>query len=313
MPNRSIKGLPELPVVYQYVGADYPGAHAQPIQPWTLNVYDVTFLHFHNLIEIGYCSSGEGICYVEDKAYPFRAGDIQIVFPFQQHFSKSTGDMPSTWRWLNVDGTALLTRMGMTDMTVLDCVSNQERGVSGIIDREKYPMICTLAKKMVREVFEPKADRINASEYYGACFCMLITELYEISGKSQAVFNRNDKLLKEIAPALLSIRNAVDAGLVPEVATLHEMCAVSMATFRRKFKAAVGMSAKDYVTACRMQRAGRLLLSTYDKVIEVASQCGFAEVSGFNRCFQKYMGLSPSDYRKRHGQLEFLHPEQWRS
>lgn len=298
MPNRSEMKLPELPVIYEYVKANYPAYPPIKKVPGELQIFDVTFLHFHNLIEIALCVEGEGICYVDGEAYPFRTGDVQIVFPFQRHLSKSTGDHPSRWHWLNVDGAELMTRVGFADVAAVDRKISQEMGLCGIIDREKYPGICKLATDMVREVFAPDENRIYRMEYLGACFYMLLMELCQASRELPKIAARQDSTLKEIAPALLEIRNAVNAGHLPEVGKLSELCGMSPASLRRKFKTAVGVAARDYIAACCIHRACRLLSCTDWKIIEISDQCGFQDISGFNRCFLKYVGMTPREYRR---------------
>lgn len=297
MQNRS--EILSLPVIYQYVSAhypQYPAAYSHPVQ---LQIYDVTFLHFHNLIEIGLCVGGEGICYVDGEEHAFREGDVQIIFPFQSHLHMNTGDTPSRWYWLNVDGTELLTKAGFTDVVLIDRVINQEMGVFGILDRDSYPGICQLAVTLVREVYDPQPERIHRLEYYASLFFMLLMELCEVSGQFRKIAPKGSQRLKEIAPALLRIKSDVDHGVQPEVAALPELCGMSMASFRRKFKTAVGVSPKEYITACCVHRVCKLLLGTDEKVIEISSKCGFRSVSSLNRCFYKYTGMSPSEFRKR--------------
>ena len=152
---------------------------------------------------------------------------------------------------------------------------------------------------MVREVFLPQPNRLHRMEYYSACFYMLLTELCEVSGEIPQIASRQDNALKDIAPALLEIRNAVNAGQLPEVAELPGLCGMSSASLRRKFKAAVGVTAKEYITACSIHRACRLLTGTGWKMIEISAACGFQDISGFNRCFLKYAGMTPSEYRRQ--------------
>lgn len=66
----------------------------------------------------------------------------------------------------------------------------------------------------------------------------------------------------------------------------------------RIFKRETGVSFREYCNGVRMQRAAELLTSTRDKVIDVAFECGFNNVSYFNRLFQRTYGVSPSEYRK---------------
>ena len=66
----------------------------------------------------------------------------------------------------------------------------------------------------------------------------------------------------------------------------------------RIFKKETGVSFREYCNGVRMQRAAELLKGTRDKVIDVAFECGFNNVSYFNRLFQRNYGVSPSEYRK---------------
>ena len=81
----------DLPAVYVDADAyDYSDPARIDRRAVPLEIYEVDYLHYHSTMEIGLCDSGEGFCYVEDNIYPFRAGDVQIVFPFQRHLSRST-------------------------------------------------------------------------------------------------------------------------------------------------------------------------------------------------------------------------------
>ena len=44
--------------------------------------YDIKYLHFHNVTEIGMCISGSGICCIEGNEQKYNAGDVQIIFPY---------------------------------------------------------------------------------------------------------------------------------------------------------------------------------------------------------------------------------------
>ena len=62
--------------------------HNHTVLPWPLEVFEVNYLHYHDTLELGLCVSGNGICRVEDREFPFMPGDTQIIFPFQRHLSK---------------------------------------------------------------------------------------------------------------------------------------------------------------------------------------------------------------------------------
>ena len=64
------------------------------------------------------------------------------------------------------------------------------------------------------------------------------------------------------------------------------------------FKKVSGLSVMDYVTQHRLSHAKRLLLTTDDKVLEVALQAGFGSSSRFYEAFTQWCGQTPRQYRK---------------
>ncbi len=48
----------------------------------------------------------------------------------------------------------------------------------------------------------------------------------------------------------------------------------------------------------RLKKAEDLLISTQKTIIDIAFSCGFKSLRSFNRNYQQYFGLSPSEFRK---------------
>ena len=75
--------------------------------------------------------------------------------------------------------------------------------------------------------------------------------------------------------------------------------AMSRSALYRKFKHEVNFSPAEYISRCRMERAGELLLETTLSVAKVAQMTGFKQVSTFTRSFQRYYGHNPTEHRNR--------------
>ena len=67
----------------------------------------------------------------------------------------------------------------------------------------------------------------------------------------------------------------------------------------RLFKKEMGMNFHQYCLQLRLKKAETLLLSTSNKIIDIALECGFNNISYFNRAFKAQYGLSPSEYTIR--------------
>ena len=65
----------------------------------------------------------------------------------------------------------------------------------------------------------------------------------------------------------------------------------------RRFKHYTGKTLTQYVIERRIREAMLLLRTTSEKVIHIAHECGFADVSFFNRKFRKLTQTTPRDYR----------------
>ncbi|MCD7750364.1 MAG: AraC family transcriptional regulator [Lachnospiraceae bacterium] len=65
-----------------------------------------------------------------------------------------------------------------------------------------------------------------------------------------------------------------------------------------QFKQITGFSFTQYVQMTRVSNAQALLISCDDSITDIALQCGFTSFSQFNRVFNKFVGKSPSLFRK---------------
>jgi AraC-like DNA-binding protein len=78
---------------------------------------------------------------------------------------------------------------------------------------------------------------------------------------------------------------------------LAEHARLSPYHFLRTFEQATGVTPHQYVLRSRLRAAAQRLADTRDKIVEVALDCGFADLSNFNRAFRAEFGMSPRDYR----------------
>lgn len=80
-----------------------------------------------------------------------------------------------------------------------------------------------------------------------------------------------------------------------EVAKLVSMTEVS---FSRFFKSKTGITFIDSLLELRLGQASRMLIDTSDSVAEIAYECGFNNISNFNRLFKKKKGCTPKEFRE---------------
>lgn len=68
--------------------------------------------------------------------------------------------------------------------------------------------------------------------------------------------------------------------------------------FSRWFRHATGQRFAAFVNETRITRACRALVTSTDRVVDIAATVGFDSLSNFNRQFQRLMGVSPTEHRR---------------
>ena len=100
---------------------------------------------------------------------------------------------------------------------------------------------------------------------------------------------------RRVAAALRRIESQQGAGL--SLDALAAEAAVSPFHFLRIFEQVIGMTPGQYMLSMRLRRAAVRLRRSSDAIATVALDCGFDDLSTFNRQFRRATGLPPGAYR----------------
>ena len=73
---------------------------------------------------------------------------------------------------------------------------------------------------------------------------------------------------------------------------------VSSFYFQKIFSILCGFTVGEYIRSRRLALAGSELLSTDEKIIDIALKYGYDSPEGFTRAFARFHGITPSDVRK---------------
>ena len=84
---------------------------------------------------------------------------------------------------------------------------------------------------------------------------------------------------------------------------LSSMVGMTPTSFSRFFKLRTGKNLSDYITDIRIGHASRFLTDSTTSIAEICYECGFNNISNFNRMFRKKKNCTPKEFReyyKRH-------------
>jgi transcriptional regulator GlxA family with amidase domain len=87
------------------------------------------------------------------------------------------------------------------------------------------------------------------------------------------------------------------------VAQMVAISGLAERTFKRRFAQATGMGPLDYVHHVRLEEAKQMLEAGDSSIESIAFEVGYSDASFFNRLFRRKVLMSPTQYRRRFGDL----------
>lgn len=88
-----------------------------------------------------------------------------------------------------------------------------------------------------------------------------------------------------------------------EIASLVGMTPVALSRF---FSHKTGRSLSDYIIDIKLGHTTRLLVNSTHTVSEICYECGFNNISNFNRIFKRKRGCSPKEFRENYGKKKSI-------
>ena len=142
----------------------------------------------------------------------------------------------------------------------------------------------SLMKTMEQNFTEAECVRVaNIMETY---ILFLLEQYGDTMEKSFSALIENLKIYIE--------ENLLQDISMPQLATLF---GYNEKYLGRLFKTKTGQSISEYCNTRRVSIAKKLLRTTRQRIADIAGQCGFNNVTYFNRIFKKVTGRSPQEYR----------------
>ncbi len=253
-------------------------------------------LHYHPLTEIGICLSGSGESIIGNRQYRYSAGCIHIIPQDLPHISNSDKGTESRWIFISIDPVALIKGVGMLsrDYAPLLCECGDLQAV--VLEDGECPEIEESIHAVIKSA--GSTDKYTDISLRLTLIQFLISLTRVSTGTSQGSRNATHRTQGRIAPALDSITANLDSSDELSEDKLATMCSVSVATLRRLFKKHTGYSPKAFIIRSRMAHAEYLLRKTSLSVLDISGYVGYGDISGFNRTFKSFFGMSPLQYRK---------------
>ncbi len=253
---------------------------------------NINNLHFHNLLEIGYCHYGDGELVIEEDIHRFGGEMISCIPANFLHTTKSDTGVKAFWEYIYISPENMLKQWGKSAQETRNIMETINQRAF-FVNADEIPMISTL----VRTIFEEMQYK---NTYHQECVrglvYSLLFEIARYNGKRESrVPGRNISLQLENAIDYVEEKYAEAFKIID----LANKCHMSETHFRRIFQEKMNMTPIEYVNFVRVKKACELIDRTDISMEDVAEKVGFATPSTFNRNFRRIMGTSPYQWKKR--------------
>jgi len=174
------------------------------------------------------------------------------------------------------------------------------------------------AKKGVvfsRNVIESVKDRLHSlsdkeSGFYSVIELLII--LYELSVDENSrilcstTFANKDE--SSDSRRIQKVVNYLHENYQKEIRLIDVANHVNMSevSFSRFMKKRTGKNYIEYLNDLRLGIASRYLVDTTKTIAEISFECGFNNLSNFNRIFKKRKGVTPKEFRENYSKMRIL-------
>ena len=134
-------------------------------------------------------------------------------------------------------------------------------------------------------------------------FLSILYELSKCEGAKPLASSSFAKIaVEDDSRRILKVKNYISKYYMDEVRLpqLADIAGMSPSAFSRFFKLHTGRNLTDYIIDIRLGAASRMLVDTTNSISEICFECGFNNLSNFNRIFKKKKGCSPSSFRENY-------------
>ncbi len=125
--------------------------------------------------------------------------------------------------------------------------------------------------------------------------------LVDPRGREQQFYSTFAPHLHHGDQAILKVQHWLQANFEcpTSLAVMSGMANLSERTFLRRFRKATGRNPTAYLQQLRVGKARELLEFSSMPFNQISWKVGYEDASAFRKVFQKVMGLSPGDYKRR--------------
>ncbi len=252
--------------------------------------------HFHSEFEIVYVLKSSGKRFVADSVEPFTEGDITLLGSNLPHFWKSESEDGSENR---------------VNAIVVQFHSDFFR--EEINSYPEFHRISEMLKRATRGIHftPPSSEKIGRMLKRLLKMNGLERMLYFIKLMDVMARTENYRLLaskgyqleehRELNSRLDKIMHFINTNYQRKITQEEVASKIGMTTaaFCRYFREKTGKGFIYFINEMRIGYACKLLIENHLSISQICFECGFNNLSNFNRMFKRQTGCTPGEYKQQ--------------
>ncbi|MEK5436094.1 MULTISPECIES: helix-turn-helix domain-containing protein [Paenibacillus] len=256
---------------------------------WVESLSQVSPEHTHDFYEFFILTEGRCRHIVNGAAQLLQSGCLVFIRPDDTHRYEADGD--SDCRFLNIPCRKSLINDAFSYL-------NEEEFLHGILNTP-LPRIAMLSQLEMDDFIRSferirmlsTLDKVKSRIYLKG---ILVDTLTQHFFSPETIEQPEFPLWLEHAVSKMHLKENLNKGLH----ALYELSGRSAGHVNRAFRQYLNQTPTEYINQLRLNVARNLLLTTELRVVEIALESGFDNVSHFYHQFKKYYHQAPLDFRK---------------
>ncbi|MFF2093282.1 helix-turn-helix domain-containing protein [Paenibacillus sp. NPDC058174] len=248
-------------------------------------------LHWHTALEINYIVKGSGHYLINGNRCDFQQGDIVLINSNDLHRGFENEGLVMLIVMFDPAYLALEQRY---DTELLTPFREMGSRFENVLDRS-HPMLGRIGSVLLEMEGEYKAKESHYEAVVRAQMLRFLAFVNRYFAKADGMGASQSRGMEIIRQTLRRVEDHI--GHPWTLKELAETAHLSPSRFSALFVQTVGTSPMDYLIQLRLSHAVALLETTDAKIIEIAAECGFRNLSNFNRLFKQHIGKLPSELR----------------
>lgn len=258
--------------------------------------------HRHNFLEMAYIIDGEATHVLGEDRCRQRAGSLSIINYNQQHSIVTTEgpiDVMNIYLDLgryHLPDVPVELRGALQSIIPLHPLFGYKQNRIIHLELPQPKATGELLKAMLTEQEFERAGFVEAMNCYFKIFLMILCRAARDAGIGPNVGDlaAGDRKFE-------GLRQHLDGACASEISLegLSRRMNMNKTYLCRKFKEYTGKTIFNYVLHKRLEKAMYLLRASDEKIVAIAIQSGFNDLSNFNKAFKSILKTTPSQYRKQ--------------